>query len=820
MSWQLFGPRPVDKKFRYLFWIGLFTSAVWIGSLYLPLHSQLERIIAVAKTGEEITIRPGDVVKQIFRTNGGLYSGIIISSTSATLSDREISVRLLDKNGKELTKTYDVHTYYLPADDTLRLEFKFPWVRLPANENITEEITLKSGQPFAIKASALNDKIHPIGRLFVNNQPVPRDIAVAVLKVVPLPAGSQQGVMAGLILVVGLTLTFLFVAPKYQWWISGALLVIITPFALGGFWFSDDALGIADWDYYFSLHHYYRETIFTFHQFPLWNPWTCGGTAALGDPEFPLFTFTYLLELLFNIPVGLRLSIYLSIAVRALGMLMLARRLKFSLPAAMVAALGGAFSSVSILELVEGHVNFLAGMWIPWIFWSWLSAYQFSRRDTKQLLKEVWNKGVTSVEKAKQIGAWLIPNKWEVVCAVFLSLLFYAGGIYLLMYTLLAFIILPILVTRKLDAAFIPVRAGVVALGLVAFKLLPVLSWLKQFPDQYYTPSTVTLPWLVDIFLGRNLHGTYILFNQVTDWQEYGAYIGPFILILALLGLSRLKKSRLVRALFVGVIMVTLLSSSGPAIKYLYDYMSYFPRSTISRIIYFAVIAISLLAGIGVDVLRRKFPRAKFIPLIFIGLIGIDLMSLDYQLSQQSFVLPHVVPAVSPAPSPIAFTPMRYDEGGEGSRRTRGYDAAVQGYGVLNYCSVLGPLTSAVRTIYDEGSNGAVDVFDKNAKLDILSWTPNRITVHVVSPTTTNVVLNTNFAKGWFVNNKPAIEVSNRVGTLIEPGDSLLVFQYKPYGMWVGISITGVTLFVLIWVGRRQYKLHTHKKHSHTKTSR
>jgi hypothetical protein len=65
-----------------------------------------------------------------------------------------------------------------------------------------------------------------------------------------------------------------------------------------------------------------------------------------------------------------------------------------------------------------------------------------------------------------------------------------------------------------------------------------------------------------------------------------------------------------VLGLLVAILMVILLSSSGPAIKGLYDYLWFFPRSTISRVIYLAVIAIGLLAGFGVDVLKKKLNLA------------------------------------------------------------------------------------------------------------------------------------------------------------------------------------------------------------------
>jgi hypothetical protein len=775
-----------------LFLLGLLALGVWLLVGVLPLATTLDRIIQVSKTTEQVTLAPGDVLKQAFRTNGGTYSGVVVSSFAATLADRHVQVRILNAKGQEIAKSYAVRTYYLPADDTLRLQFSLRWFKVAPHEELYEEITLLSGQPLPVKSSALNDKFYPEGRLFINGKPVARNVAVALVKPAPLSDGSAQGVMAGLFFALGMALVFWYVPRKHQWLVTGVLLVCVVPLALGGFWFSQDALGIADWDYYSPLHYDLRQIIVTYHHFPFWNPWICGGTAGLADPEFPVFTPTFLVELVAGIPNGLRLAIYLAVAVRALGLLMLAKRLKLSLPAAVVTTLGVTFSSVGVLELVEGHVNFFTSMWIPWIFWAWLTAY---RQNVSLLpLKKGW--------------AWLKLSGWEIALAGFLAITFYGGGIYLLMYTSLAFLVLPLLVSKPKVAMVTTVRAGILALGLVAVKLWPVLLWLKQFPNPYYTPSTTTLPWLYDILLGRNLHGSYIIFNQGTDWQEYGAYIGPFILALGLIGLAAWRKQRrIIWGLAAATMMTILLSSSGPAIKQFYDHLWFFPRSTISRIIYFAVMAIGLLAGFGVDVLRKKVNIGRLFLVIIIGLVAVDLMSLDYQLSQQSFILPHVYPLISPAPSPIAFTPLRYDSDGSGTRTTRSFDAAVAGYGTLTYCPPLGPRVTSVKTIYDEGNNGAVQTTDDSAKVTILSWSPNKVVVHVVSAVDTGVLLNTNYVKhGWWVNGQPATEIDNRVGNYVKAGDELLVFEYKTPGFAVGLMVTVMTLGLLGWFGWKGWR--------------
>src|SRR3989338_8277582 len=241
-----------------------------------------------------------------------------------------------------------------------------------------------------------------------------------------------QGALAGLMFGLGALLVTLI--PKYKWVAASALCVLITPIALLPILFSYGDLGISDWDYYFSMHTNVRETISTFHQFPLWNPYTCGGTSALGDPEFPALSPLFLLELIFGTPTGLRLSIVVSTAIGTLGMLHLARKLKIGPLGALVASMGMSFGTVNLLEIVEGHQNILAAMYIPWVLYAWYSAYHATGR-------------------AKILSV--------IAAAILLALMFFQGGIYLLMYMAGAFIFLILAAREKRTALIIPLAAGI-----------------------------------------------------------------------------------------------------------------------------------------------------------------------------------------------------------------------------------------------------------------------------------------------------------------------------------------------------------------------
>ncbi len=752
---------------------GILLGVVW----FLPLGIQEHSVVRIEHVYRQVLLNSGETIEETFKSKHSTYRGAIVYSREPFLGDRKVELALLDKNDHVLAVSRQPAISYLPGDDTMVLRFSWPTVEDRDNASLKARFRLLEGPPLSIKVSSRSYDAYTSGNFKRNGELVSRDMGLTVLVAAPLESGQKFGVTAGVATLLVVLLIWLLKDVKWQWVAAGIGLVFVTPLALGGFWFSVDKLGIADWDYYFSQHENYRQTILQYHQFPFWNPWTCGGTAGLGDPEFPGFTPRFLLELLFGVPVGLRLAIWTSVATTAVGMLVLARRLNLSVLAGFLVGLAAAFSSVSLLEIVEGHVNVFGAMWIPWIFYTWYASY----RDKSSTL-------------------WYRHIIW---CGIFLALTFYAGGIYLLMYTGLAFLFLILLASNHYRALTVALRAGAIALGLAAFKLIPVLFWLKQFPDDAYASSTVTLPWLYDILLGRHLHGSYILFRQDSGWHEYGAYIGFPVLCLALIGAASFWRYRLVKALVIAVVAALLLSSTGPGIAPLFDLMWFFPRSNISRFILFAVLPLTLLAGYGFERLRKVWKGPAIC--MVIGLVAIDLMSLTYPLSLQSFVLPPVQPAISPAVAPIQITSQRYDDSGQGSRDTRTYDATLAGYGTTAYCSVLGPKPS-VALASDEDGDQYVQVKNKEAKAQLISWSPNKIVVRVETPEASKVTINTNYVKGWEVNRQPALEIGGRVGADVSAGVQELTFVYRVPGLLSGSVITIITIGILLFWRRAKKK--------------
>jgi uncharacterized membrane protein YfhO len=317
--------------------------------------------------------------------------------------------------------------------------------------------------------------------------------------------------------------------------------------------------------------------------------------------------------------------------------------------------------------------------------------------------------------------------------------------------------------------------------------------WLKEFQKPDYASSVFTLPYLATIFLGRYLH-TYadVIPHEGAAWHEYGAYIGPVIIICALVAIFTYWKKRLVLGLFISALLAILASSAGPLLKSTIGALSFLPRSNIDRAILYAVIPISILAAIGLDTLKSSRRWHSALKIIIVILAAVDLMTVSYPLSQQAFVVPEDLPAVSPAPSPIAFTTKDYTTRVDGVDYTRAYAATLAGYGTLSYCSVLTP-DPAVRLISDEEDNGILSVKDTNDKTttyQVLSWSPTTVKAIASLPNGGTVTLNTNYAKGWQLNGQPAKELSGRVGANVLANTSVATFHYTAPGFKTGIIIS------------------------------
>ncbi|MBI2400146.1 MAG: hypothetical protein HYV23_03690, partial [Deltaproteobacteria bacterium] len=118
-------------------------------------------------------------------------------------------------------------------------------------------------------------------------------------------------------------------------------------------------VGVSDWDSHFFYHAVPLRTIADFGQFPLWNPYYCGGNVMLAAPESNFLAPSFILALLFGEVVGVKLIIALYAVLGFLGMYLLSRVLGMARLSSLAPAVIFMMSSWFALRISEGHSSFL-----------------------------------------------------------------------------------------------------------------------------------------------------------------------------------------------------------------------------------------------------------------------------------------------------------------------------------------------------------------------------------------------------------------------------------------------------------------------------
>ena len=735
-----------------------------------PQGREQEATVSSAAVLPALTLQPQQQVTQSFLATGRPIAGLVLFSPLSKLSGQVIEVTIYDEDNTVLARSYPDRSEF--RHDSLAIWLKFgPPLATEAKQKLRLVISNSGTRDLPLIFN--NENSYANGQLLrdgLGNDS--DDVSFSLVHPTKTTPATNKGMLAGAVVLLGSVL--IAQLSRFRWTVAVILLLMTLPAAVAGFWFSSDLWGMSDWDFYQSMHQGFKQTVLTYNSFPLWNPYNYGGIAGLGDPEFAGLSFTFLPQLILDVPTGFKAALLISIVISGLGMLTLSKRLGLSTQGALLTAIAYPVSATVLLKFVEGHIQHLATAWIPWVLVSWLAAYQYNQRP-----RSVRN---------------LLHNKWALLTGLFLALMFYQGGIYMLFYLVPALLVFIVIAKRFRAALATTLSVGLWAAGFSALKLLPVLWWIKEFPDDFYHVSQFTLPYLTDIFLRRHLHGATIIPNQGGGWHEYGAYLGAAVLGLALIGASQVRRRRIVRVLLIGTALSLLTASAGPLLEPLFDVLTWLPRSNISRLALFSVITIVLLAGFGLDTLHRHSSvQGKYLVPALVGLVAIDIMSLAYPMSEQAFVVPPLKPAVTPATDPISHTGEAYTIRLNGSDEDRSYAAALANYGTLSYRPPLAPPLSVVTANKDASY---LTTSHPAATATVQSWTPNKIKLTVTSPDQTTVTLNGNYSVGWHVNGSPASNHSGLVGTTVPGGTHQLIFSYQPRGLRLGLPISAATILL------------------------
>lgn len=282
-----------------------------------------------------------------------------------------------------------------------------------------------------------------------------------------------------------------------------------------------DRWGINDWDEHFADIEAARRLVLAWDQWPLWNPYKCGGVELLASPSSLVLSPSFLLVLAVGTVPAMKLLIPLHLWLGSAGMYVVAGRYGLSGAVRFMPPILFMLSSVFTLHVTAGSVEWLAMGWLPWTVW-WM-------------LREI------DGHRPRHIAG----------AAATLALAYLGGGGTFVLYTGLLCACIAVtraIQLRRLRCLGSLLLVGVLAGGLAAPKLLPGLAVESRYPRtvpmfgyreaplEVVAPATKSLS---HFELWRRVFADRSQAQMLRDsifWTEYGAYVGWLGLGLGVLG--------------------------------------------------------------------------------------------------------------------------------------------------------------------------------------------------------------------------------------------------------------------------------------------
>jgi hypothetical protein len=528
------------------------------------------------------------------------------------------------------------------------------------------------------------------------------------------------------------------------------------------------ATGFGDWQ---MIHHNWEAAYISlsrFSEWPLWDPFHCGGVSILGNPESQLYAPWFWLSWPFGTVVAVKLMLLGHMAVGLLGMYWLARgRYALQVPSAALAAIAWLCGGCFVWDGAGGHATFL-----PFTFAPWLS-YCVHR-----------NQGLFR----------------DAACvAALLTLTLFEGGTYPLPFFCLWLVFewtLHAWHTRRLgrELSFAAISFGL--LGVCgALRWLPVYLALEQSPRTVPNDDALTLP-EVWTMLTQRWHA-WPMPGHPFVWPEYGSYVGMPVVGLAMLGaLLALRRGRLhllAGLLVFGGFMLGNVGRYAP-FSLLHGLPIYDSLRVPSRFAVFFTFYVALLAAhaldTGLTMLRRPRLSAAIGGLATLGIL------IDLNIASAPIVQLWREPALFTTPAAANFYlvgPNYYGIFANFPRLNIGTPGCYAGG--MNW-----PISNALWL----GRTPQLRVPSSAGR--VLAWqkTPNTFTATLELHQAARVVFNQNFSRGFVSNIGTPIADAGRLALDVPAGTHALELRYRPREFLPCAAVSGIGLGLLAWLMLRR----------------
>ena len=541
--------------------------------------------------------------------------------------------------------------------------------------------------------------------------------------------------------------------------------------------------GQMDWDQFTFWNAIPRDTIFRYHQFPLWNPYANGGSVLLAHPHSSFLSPFYIFVLLFGVIIGLKLQIVIHLFIGMLGMFLLSKQIGLNKYSCYVPPLVFMLSSIYPLHMTEGHAGWLPMAFLPWAIWA--------------LLK--------SEEDKRYIAGGIF----------FISLMYFAGSVDVLSITIpLIFIFSIMQMWCKRNGIFfkniIAIFVGVLLLSSIKF--LPMLEFVSKNPRLDSPSEGINLSLIPTILTSRNQADLYLQsrsnFHELKKnleidegWHEYGAYMGLIPLMLFLGGVfGRFKKNWPLLLCGLLFLLIALGSNSKLNLWHMLRRLPFYSGlSCPSRFILGFVFFASLIAGSGFSLLESAVEtRGSLIKLIIPAIllvILLDLHIVNSPIFDMAF-------GVSPleVKRNIEFKQRFHGENFYGHiSRSSMYPVFLGNSGILDSYEVISLKKGNVLTSRDPDYKGEAYLVGSEGTASVTYFSPNRLGVDVNVAGDSVLVLNQNYYGGWrVIEEGRVISADSLDGLIAAPVNSKtknVIFYYLPTSFLLGGFISLLSFF-------------------------
>lgn len=383
-----------------------------------------------------------------------------------------------------------------------------------------------------------------------------------------------------------------------------------------------------------------QRTFAQLHQLPLWNPYFGGGQPLGADPLAAMFYPPTQLVQIFSLRNYYLVLIMGHLVFAGLGMLLLASR-AFKLPSlpALVAAVSYMATPGLISHLGAGHVTILQTVaWYPWLALACWATVREPRRwgallaisIAMTLLAGHPQMAYYGLLMTAVLGAWLLVRRWQ------------AEG------------------NRALLVSMVCLAAAaVIGILLAAVHLLPLIEFTANSTRQLSLRSGDTYPlvnFLRELFNPRQI-------NAPNPWE---ITITPGLAVLALAGLAAAIRWRKAWPLVLGIVCVAALAMGNISAPYRIaaQILPDFDRFRgLARIWFVALVPMSLLAGLGAEILVSAVRRISSRGAVAAGFLAVLVVAVSLVVMDMGYAR---VGDVSTITTPSPLVRMAAQEAGSG----------------------------------------------------------------------------------------------------------------------------------------------------------